>query len=233
MLGMQLRSKVPDHHLADDSRHLLEVSLGIIGTMSGLVLGLLVASSTATYNTQRSEVFEVSSKIILLDRLLAHYGPEASGARRVLKETAVLALYRVWPKDAAQQSILEPVATGSDVFFDDVERLPVKTENQRMIKGEAMGLLTSLVQTRWLMYEQVESGISLPLLVMLVFWFSITFLGFGMFAPRNATVMTALAMCAMAVSGAVFLMLEMNTPFSGIVQISSAPLLDAIKHLGQ
>ncbi len=230
MLGMQLRPSVPGHHLSDDSRKVLEICLGIIGTMSGLVLGLLVASATTAYNTQRNEVFEVSSKVILLDQELAHYGPDSNEARRLLKETAERALYRVWPETPGQLQLAP--TSGADVIFDQVELLTPRNEDQRMIKGEAVGLMTSLMQTRWLMYEQADTGIQLPLLIMLVFWFTITFIGFGLFAPRNVTTVTALALCSLAVSGAIFLILELYSPFQGLVQISSDPLRHAIAHLG-
>jgi hypothetical protein len=94
-----------------------------------------------------------------------------------------------------------------------------------------MGLLMNLAQIRWLMYEQADTSVSKPLLVLLVFWFMITFIGFGLFAPWNGTTIVALALCAMAVSGAVIVMLEMYAPFQGFMQISSAPLREALAHL--
>ena len=90
----------------------------------------------------------------------------------------------------------------------------------------------NLAQTRWLMFEQTAASISVPLLVLLIFWFTITFIGFGLFSPWNTTVMIALALCALAVSGAVFIMIEMYSPFQGLMQISSEPLRDALAHLG-
>ena len=90
-----------------------------------------------------------------------------------------------------------------------------------------------LGKTRWLMFEQGGSAISTPLLAMLVFWLAIIFTSFGLFAPRNATVMTTLFLCALAVATAIFLILEMYSPFNGLIQISSAPLRSALAHLGK
>ncbi len=214
----------------DDSRHLLQTGLGIIGTMAGLVLGLLVASATSSYNAQRNEVDDVSSKVVLLDRVLAHYGPETSAPRRVLRGTVQRALDTIWPEERSSGPGVRPSA-GAEVLLDEIAGLSPKTDIQNALKPQAMGLLMNLAETRWLMYEQADTSVSVPLLVLLVFWFAITFVGFGLFAPWNATTVVALALCAMAVSGAVIVMLEMYTPFQGFMQISSAPLREALAHL--
>jgi hypothetical protein len=73
----------------------------------------------------------------------------------------------------------------------------------------------------------------MPFLVVMVFWLAVIFASFGLFAPRNATVIATLFVCALSVSGAIFLILELDSPFSGLLQISDAPLRNAIAHLGQ
>jgi hypothetical protein len=232
LLGMRLRAALPEQHMSDDSRHLLQTGLGIIGTMAGLVLGLLVASATSSYNAQRNEVDDVSSKVVLLDRVLTHYGPGARTPRRVLRQTVQRALNTIWPQERSSGAGVRPSA-GAEILLDEIGGLAPKSDLQNALKPQAMGLLMNLAQTRWLMYEQADTSVSLPLLVLLVFWFMITFIGFGLFAPWNGTTVVALALCAMAVSGAVVVMLEMYTPFQGFMQISSAPLREALAHLGR
>jgi UDP-N-acetylmuramyl pentapeptide phosphotransferase/UDP-N-acetylglucosamine-1-phosphate transferase len=229
LIGMRLRMALPEHHLSDDSKHLLEVGLGIIGTMGGLVLGLLVASATSSYNTQRNEVMDVSGRIILLDRELAHYGPETKEARNALRTGVIAAINRLWPKNGSASPAKAPNLM---IIYDRIEELSPKNDAQRTIKPLAISLIVGLGQTRWLLYEQAGNSISIPLLILLVFWFSVTFMGFGLFAPTNATVIAALALCAISVSGAVYLMLEMYTPFQGLLQIPSDALRDALNQLG-
>ncbi|MGA8473753.1 MAG: hypothetical protein WB681_01680 [Candidatus Cybelea sp.] len=233
LLGIRLRNALPDHHLNDDSRHLLEIGLGIIGTMAGLVLGLLVASATGSYNAQRSELLDLSSKVVLLDRILAHYGPDANAPRGALRVAVQQMLIRVWPQESSRGAQLDPLAVRGEVVLDEIEDLAPRSDRQRSLKPEAIGLAINLAQVRWLMFEQTGSSISPPLLVLLIFWFTITFVGFGLFSPSNATVIVALGLCALAVSGAIFVTLEMYTPFQGLVQISSAPLREALAHLGR
>jgi Na+/H+ antiporter NhaC len=88
-------------------------------------------------------------------------------------------------------------------------------------------------KTRWLMYEQATGSVSLPLLVVLVLWLSVIFVSFGLFAPVNATVVISLFVSALAVSGAIFLILEMYSPYTGVVKISDAPLRAVIANLGR
>ncbi|HVR45426.1 MAG TPA: hypothetical protein VMT95_02105 [Candidatus Binatia bacterium] len=231
LLGMRLRNALPHHHLSGESAKLLELGLAIVGTMAGLVLGLLVASATSAYNAQRSELLDVSSKIIVLDRILKHYGPEANPPRAALRVAVERTLYRIWPQQRAGIPELDPSAEGAETILDQIEDLAPTNDAQRSLKSEAVGLSLTLGQIRWLMYEQTGSSLSMPLLVLLIFWFTITFVGFGLFSPPNPTVVVALALCSLAVSGAIFVMLEMYTPFQGLVQIPSAPLREALAHL--
>ena len=232
-LGMYLRNRLPGHHLNDDSRHLLQLGLGIIGTMAGLVLGLLVGSATANYNSQRSELLDITSKVVLLDRMLAHYGPEAGATRRAIRVAVQQTLNKMWPEPGATAPQLDPAAVRGELVLDDLENLPARNDRQKMLKPQAIGLALNIAQTRWLMFEQTGSSISAALLVLLIFWFTITFIGFGIFSPLNPTVAVALGLAALAVSGAILITLEMYTPFQGLVQIPSTPLRQALAHLGR
>lgn len=229
---MRVRAALPTHHLSDDSKHVLEIGLGIIGTMAGLLLGLLVASATTSYNGLRNEVLDTSSKIVLLDRILASYGPDANDSRRLLRTTLARAVHRIWP-ESGSTGAPNPVARDPDALLAKIAALSPKNESQRSLKPQAIGLLMSMLQNRWLMLAQTASSVSVPLLIVLVFWFAITFTGFGIFAPPNVTVVLALALCALAVAGAVFLILEMYSPLQGVLQISGNPLRNALTLLGR
>jgi predicted outer membrane lipoprotein len=232
LIGMRLRSVIPEHFLSDDSKHVLEASLGIIGTMAGLVLGLLVASAFGTYNAQRNELIDLSSKAVLLDRVLAHYGPAANASRAELRADVTGMLDRLWPAGARQASGLQP-SVNREALFDEVVNLSPTDDAQRSIKGEAVGLVIALGEMRWLMFEQLTIGFSVAMMVVLVFWFMVTFAALGMLSRPSPIPVIALCLCAIAVSAAIFIIQEMYTPFSGALQISSAPLREALTHLGQ
>lgn len=232
LLGMRLRKILPEEHLADDSRHLLETSLGIIGTVGGLVLGLLVGTAFGSYNAERSSLVQLSANIVLFDRLLAHYGPEAAPVRADLREAVSRMIREIWPPpgDAAN---IAPGEGANEALYDKLENLAPKTEEQTAVKGQATGIALSIAQVRWQMFEQAQAGISWFLIALLVFWFTITFAGLGVFARPNPTVVVMLFLASFSLAGAIFVLEEMSAPFHGIIRISSAPLTVALAHLGK
>ena len=114
-----------------------------------------------------------------------------------------------------------------------MQGLSPKNDTQRSLQGQALSMAMDLGKTRWLMYEQATTSVSMPLLVVLVLWLAAIFISFGLFAPFNGTVVASLFVSALSVSGAIFLILEMYTPYAGVIQLSSAPLRAALAHLGQ
>jgi hypothetical protein len=232
VIGMSIRGKLPDHHLASDSRDVVKLGMGLIGTMAALVLGLLVASAKGSYDTQRAELTQLSANVILLDRILVHYGPEAADARSSLRDAALSALYQLWPEDSPQVRNQSDLTAKGNAFYDKIQELTPQTEPQRSIQSQAESMSISLGQTRWLLFEQSGSSISMPLLIVLIFWLTVIFASYGILAPPNSTVVATLFLCAVAVAGAIFLILEMDRPFEGMIRISSAPLRNAIAQLG-
>lgn len=128
---------------------------------------------------------------------------------------------------------MEPTSAGGEVLYDKVQELSPHSDAQRSTQAHALNVTLALGQTRLLLFEQKGSSISMTLLVVMVFWLTIIFVSFGLFAPPNATVVATLFVCALSVSGAIFLVLEMDRPFSGLIQISDAPLRKALAHLGR
>ena len=233
LLGLVLRAVLPERHVSADSKDTVRLGMGMIATMAALVLGLLVASAKNFYDTQSSELTQLSANVILLDRVLAHYGPETKEVRDILRGAVARNLNLMWQQDQPQQSRMTPGAGGGEILFDKIQTLSPANDVQRSFQSQASAMAVDLGKLRWLMFEQGTIGISWPLLAVLVFWLAIVFASFGLFAPQNATVIVTLFLCALSVSGAIFLILEMYTPYQGLIQISSAPLRDALAHLGQ
>jgi hypothetical protein len=232
LLGMFLRTALPAHHLSDDSRKLINLGIGTIATMSALVLGLLVASAKTSYDTQKNEITEMSAKIVLVDRVLAHYGPEANDARDFLRKAVVQAIDRIWPQSASDPPQLEPTG-GIEVLYDKVQGLSPKNDAQRSLQTRAVNMLIDLGQSRFLLVEQGTNSVSVPLLAVVVFSFAISFMSFSLNADPNPTVVITFLLGALSIAGVIFLILEMYSPFRGLIQISSAPMRNALAHLGR
>jgi hypothetical protein len=232
LLGISFRAVLPREQLNDDSKEIVKLAMGLVGTMAALVLGLLIASAKGSFDTQSSELTEMSSKFVLLDRVLAHYGPEAKAAREQLRSSVVQALEWVSTKDAAGSPGLESLSSGEDLY-DKIQGLSPKDDAQRSMQSQASSLLMGLGQTRWLIAEQRVNSVPVSMLTVLIFWLTIIFISFGLYAPCNATVIVSLMVAALSVSGAIFLILGMYSPYAGPIQVSTAPLRAALSHLGQ
>jgi len=227
VLGALLRVSLPKEDLSPESRDVVKLAMGTIATMMAVVLGLLVASAKGNYDNQSRELTELSARVVLLDRLLAHYGPETKDARDLLRESIVRLLDTVWTQPS------ETPSRASEVVFDKIQELSPQTEAQRSLQARALNLATQIGETRWLMFEQASISISTPMLVVVIFALTITFTSFSLHASPNATVIVTLALCALAVSGTMFLVLEMYSPFKGIIRIPSDPVRNALAYLGQ
>jgi hypothetical protein len=232
LLGIGLRAVLPQSELSGESREVVKLGVGLIATMAALVLGLLIASAKSSFDTQNAELTEMSSKVILLDRILSHYGPDAKEARDVLRNSVIGALDSLSSKDASISSQFGSSSRG-EVLYDKVQGLSPKDDAQRAIQAQALNILVGLGQTRWLVAAQRGNSVSVPMLVVLVAWLTIIFISFGLFAPRNVTVVVSLLVSALSVSGAIFLILEMYSPYAGLIHVSGAPLRAALAHLGQ
>jgi hypothetical protein len=233
LAGMLLRVVLPRHHLSSESKEVIKLGAGLVGTMAALILGLVVASAKSSHDAQSTELTQTSANIILLDRVLAHYGPETQEVRGVLRRAVVQVLNQTWSKDRSETSRLEPASSDGEILYDKIQGLSPGDASQRSLQSQALTIAMNLGQTRWLMYEQQTTAVSKPLLIIIVFWLMIVFICWGLLAPPNGTLVATLCVSALAASGAIFLILEMYTPYQGWIQISSAPLNAALAHLGQ
>ena len=232
LFGMLLRAVLPVHHFDDDTKDVIKLGMGLVATMTALILGLLIASAKGSYDTQKSEVAELSAKVIFLDMTLARYGPETKEIRNLVRASMEREIDRVWPKDRARAPQFGPGGSAASPY-EKVLGLSPKDDAQRSIKALAFSLMTDIRQTRWLMFVQRGSSFPMLFLVVVVSWLTMIFISFGLFAPRNATAIATLLFCALSVSAAILMVLELNTPFEGLIQISPAQLRDTLMVVGQ
>lgn len=237
-LGAFFRGVLPKHHLSDESKDIVKIGIGLIATLSALVLGLLVASAKSSFDTKAEEIKESAAKIILLDRNLRQYGPEANEVRDLVRRVAAAKVKLDWIKDDLQPESRSPVeirpaAAGIEEVQHKLRALSPTSDAQRSLQSRALQLSGDLAQTRWLLIEQSGSSIPLPFLVLLVLWLAVIFASLGLFAPRNGTVYAVILVCALSASSAIFLILEMDQPFEGLLKISDAPLRNAVIQLNR
>ncbi|SRR5579875_1207006 len=235
MLGMFLRTRLPESHLSTDSKDLIKLAMGVLGTMAALVLALLISSAKSSYDTQRGEVIRMAADFIQLDRVLARYGPESRDARSLLRSTLITGIDEIWPNDRYKAANLDSTAARASAnrFLENVQQLKPGDEYQRSLQAQALQISADLTATHSLLLEQTQGSIPMPFLVILVFWLTVIFIGFGLFAPANPTVAGALLLSSLSIATAIFLILELDRPFEGLMRISDIPLRNAVIYLGK
>ena len=235
LLGMLLRAVLPEHHLSEDTKDVIKLGMGLIATMTALVLGLMIATAKSSYDTQDEAVKHTAAKVLLLDRMLSNYGPETKEARALLRRTVASRLEAIWPENRSQRARLDaPEAVFTDRGIEArILQLSPQNDAQRWLQTQALRIGRDILETRWLVLGRAGSSIPVPFLIVVVFWLTIIFGSFGLFAPRNATAVTVLFLCALSVAGSIFLILEMARPFEGVMKISSASLRYTLSHLDQ
>jgi hypothetical protein len=238
LLGAFLRAVLPKHHVSDESKDVIKIGLGLIATLSALVLGLLVASAKSSYDTKSEEIKVSAAKIIVLDRSLRQYGPETKPARDALQRALTSKINLSWVESDNQfKSPAPPEGAPEAGTTEELQHMLITlspaNEYQRALQSRALQLSGDLAQTRWLLLAQRGSSIPAPFLVVLVSWLAVIFCSLGLFAPRNGTVYTLIFVCALSVSGAIFLILELDRPFEGLLRISDAPVRSAISQLNR
>ena len=235
LLGLLLQGLLPEGHLRDNSKDTVKVVAGMIATLAALVLGLLVSSAKSSFDATNTAMVQNGAKVILLDRVLAAYGPEAKDAREQLRRTVAAGIEMFWPEEknvGSGMTAFERTNAG-EIIQAKLRELTPTTDAQRKLQSQAEQISNDMLQARWLLIEQAQSALPAPFLVVLLFWLTMLFLSFGLFAPRNVTVISVLLIGALSVSGAVFIILEMNHPLQGMIKVSSAPMRKALEHLGQ
>jgi hypothetical protein len=231
LIGMAVRPLLSEEHLHSDSKDVVKMATGLIGTLTALVLGLLIASAKSSFDQKTGQVKQLAATIILLDDLLAQYGPEAAPVRLRLRQSIAPLADRIWHEEkipAAGKSVHFESSSEASAFENDLERLSPNNDEQRSLRSRAIQAFTEGAKIRLQLFTQAGGSIPTPFLVILVFWLSAIFVSFTLFARTNLVVMMSLFVCALSFACAIFLVLELDDPFTGLMGISSAALRDAL-----
>ena len=228
LFGTLLRRALPEHHLGKDSQDVVRLGVGLIATIAALLLGLLIAAAKSSFDTQSSQVTQITADTILLDNLLAQYGPEARPIRQQMRSVIGPFADQIWREKQASSAVPFEVNASAEQVYLAVQALSPQNDLQRSLQTRAAQISNDLAQTRFLLFAESGNVIPAPFLAILVFWLVVIFASFSLFSALNATVFTCLPLFALSASCAIFLILELSQPFSGLMTISSAPLRHAL-----
>lgn len=231
LVGIFAARALPEHHLSNESRNAISVSAAIVGTLSALVIGLMISTANSSFSTRSSEVSRIAVDIVRINRVMLRYGPEAEDARVQLRNYAKAKMQELFPAVGEPSQSTEATVGMMEATQESILLLVPTDPRQRWLRSQALTLSNDVLQARWLLAEQRASNIPMPFLILLIFWLSLVFASFGLFAPRNATTIAVFCLCSVAVSGGITMILELDSPFSGLVHVSGEPMRQALAEI--
>ncbi|TCM81788.1 DUF4239 domain-containing protein [Rhizobium sp. BK068] len=234
LVGTRVSRRLPGHHLSTDSKEAIKLATAVVGTLSALALGFLVASAKTAFDDAETELKTSAARLVLLDRVLAQYGAETAEARGRLANLVGARIEQSWGGIAGV-----PISVGTS---DDLGVEPIQTilraltpedDIHRLLKTRALDVSGAIAEAHWLVLETGSEGLPTAFLVVLTFWLIVIFLTFGLLSPYNGTVITIVLVCAISVGGAIFIVIDMAHPYGGLIYVSDEPLRIALSRMGR
>jgi hypothetical protein len=233
VVGLCLHRVLPASHLTKDTQDVIRLGTGMLSVLASLVLGLLIATAKSSYDSTDQAVRNYAAELSLLNEVLRDYGGTAKTPRNLLGRYTERFLLNGWPPNGQRAPRLEDEKTGQllERVRESIRALVPVDKGQAQLQDQATTITLNLLRQRWLLIEQQGPTVQRIVLGVLVSWVTVIFASFGLNAPRNGSVVGAFLICALAIGGSVFLILEMDRPLDGVMRVSSWPVEDAISHM--
>ena len=233
LLGLHLHRVLPRIQIDKDTQDVVRLGTGMLSVLASLVLGLLIATAKTSFDTTNGEIRSYGADLILLAENFRDYGPAAALPQAQLRRTTERLLAEDWPDTGSRRQMNENTELGAmmERVREEIRALKPIDDGQRWLQNQMLEVSTSLLRQRWLLVEQDEPSVRLVIVAVLVAWITLIFVSFGLNAPRNPVVVGSLLICALAIGASVFLILQLDRPFDGVMRVSSRPLVNALAHM--
>ncbi|OLL33330.1 hypothetical protein BTH42_02170 [Burkholderia sp. SRS-W-2-2016] len=247
-VGVGVRPLLPEEHKAHETVQLVQLVIGMLVTFAALVLGLMTASAKAGFDTASNDLRTYAAELIEFDTTLRELGGAADKSRQLLRQYTAAAIASTWPHEAAPpgdyprdlgppdtREKLENVRLGDmlTTVGRQLRQLRAQDSLQQRALDDALTQYRRVIDARWKLIEEAHSSISQPFFKTLTFWLGVIFLSFGLIAPRNALALVTITLGAVSIASAVYVIVDLDTPFSGPIVVSSMPLRDTLAHLSR
>lgn len=221
VVGMILKRSLLADRLDVGSKEAIRLGASFLATLAALVIGLMIASAKNTYDAQNTNIRQLGTNAVLVDQMLAKYGPEAKAARTLLREIIPSATLRIWRESIGGDGGSFVISGTAERFYNAVEGLKPANAEQISLKSRLIEITTEMGRTRLLVFTQSDNPIPVPFFIVLTFWLVVIFASFSLFAEPNRLVIASILVFAISVSSALFLIVDLSHPFSGLMQISN------------
>lgn len=240
-LGFFIHPRLPERHRSPQSLALLQLAIGLLVTFAAIVLGLLTTSVKAGFDQAFAERGDYAGKLAALERCLSDYGPETAPMRDALRSYVAAVIASTWPdepppKGAAYPDTSKMAQTGEDPVLANLMNgvglrtmaLDPKDTFHRNLMAACVERYRDVSLARWKVIEGALGSISPPFYWVMVFWLAILFGAFGLSARPNPLVVTVVVLCALSITVAVFVILDMDQPYGGLFGVPSTSMRHAL-----
>lgn len=246
--GAAVQPLLPEPHRSRDTTDAIRLATGMVVTFAAVVLGLLTSSASDAFNQVDAHLRGYAAVLIQLDQELREYGAGADPLRQTLRRYTAAAIADTWRQEppppgndypkhlrAGRPDDLESKELGNMLLRIEItlRQMDPADPFHAGLARESLDTVDKLLDLRWQLIQSAQGGISSPFLGVLLLWLVVVFLCLGLSSPRNALTYAITALCAVMLVSAVFLLLELDYPFTGFITASSGPLRDALQHMSQ
>ena len=240
-VGFFIHHRLPERHRSPQSIAVVQLAIGLLVTFTAIVLGLLTTSVKAGFDAAYSARGDYAGKLAALDRCLRDYGPETAHIRDELRSYVAAVIASTWPDEPSPKGVTYPdtskmALTGEDPvlgnLMNDVGLRTMALDPQDQFHSKLLAACVERYRdvslARWKVIEGALGSISPPFYWVLVFWLAVLFGAFGLSAPPNPLVIAVLALCALSITVAVFVILDMDEPYGGLFGVPSTSMRNAL-----
>lgn len=229
MLGMSIGQRLPEKHRTEQSGIAIWNAMGIVSTLTAIALGLLISVANGSFREKQDQLMSTSSDLIRMDHLLRMYGPEADGARQLFKDYATSMMQDVFSSKGGLADVENEQTLNMAVKAEfAIASFRPSNETQRWLQPHMLDVANKVIEEHFELVKQRLDALPGALTTLLLIWLALLFVSYGLYTPRHLTSVIIFMLSTGAASGAVFLILELETPHRGVVYLSPAPLQHAV-----
>lgn len=242
--GFYIRPRLPHAHRSSEVADVVRLISSMLVTFAVLVLGLLTSNVKAAFDAADHDRGQYAAELTQLDQCLRNYGPAADPMRGELRTYVAAVIASTWPSEAPPSVAAPPGAASLSGIGESqrlgtilneidlgIRRLPATDGFHATLQADCGQLFRDVTKRRWTLIGEARGSVSRPFYAIMVFWLMVVFAGIGLFAPRNATSVVAIALGAMSLTSALFVILDLDVPYGGLFEIPSTSMRSALDHM--
>lgn len=228
--GLLLGRILPERYLSEATHKTVQLTMSAVGLMAALVVGFLVTNAKTDLDNSRRAIAEFSTNLRLLDREAVHFGPEAKPVRDLLRAFTAEKIAQTWTAAASATDHSRSVGMLNEIQ-QRLRTFAPQDDIGREARASGLRMIDELKLTSRLLAIQTSAHTPHFFLIVVIFWLSVLFFSYAVFAPPNVAVVIAFAVAAFSIAAAVNLIVDMEHPFAGYIKVSPAPMQEALKQM--